>query len=258
MLLASTDSNLNRSQVAILGAVLNRMQGKDEAWPSLSTIADDAKVSRSQVVRGLPVLIEHGYLDRSSGDRTTSNRYVLGRLGRRTDASTCRCTDASTCRCTDASTCRCTDAPRVGANLHLGVGAPMHLEAVKAKAINTRETGKAIPSASAGDRFTEFWSVYPRRESKPQAEKSWRRQKLDSKADMILTDLQARLADPGQWQKTERRFIPLPATYLNGRRWEDDWQASLPTGVLPRDTRSEDEIAAQLEAQVAQRWGGAA
>ena len=33
-----------------------------------------------------------------------------------------------------------------------------------------------------------------------------------------------RLKDTEQWQKDDGKFIPYPATWLNGRRWEDEFE----------------------------------
>jgi hypothetical protein len=63
-------------------------------------------------------------------------------------------------------------------------------------------------------RFDEFWIAYPRKEAKAAAEKAWAKIP-PATVDLILSDL-ARRAWP------EPQFIPLPASYLNGRRWEDD------------------------------------
>ena len=110
-----------------------------------------------------------------------------------------------------------------------------------------------------GDRFPEFWSVYPRHEAKPPAEKSWKRQKLDGIADQIIADVRARVTDAGQW--AERKYTPLPATYLNARRWEDEWQpqrATAAAGAIDRDSRTDDELAEANERELARFGMGAA
>lgn len=68
-------------------------------------------------------------------------------------------------------------------------------------------------------RFDEFWEVYPRREAKKAATKAWNAIKPDE-VDLILANVKTRKANG--WQ--DPQFIPLPATYLNGRRWEDETQ----------------------------------
>ncbi|MDD4774105.1 MAG: hypothetical protein PHZ09_10995 [Eubacteriales bacterium] len=38
----------------------------------------------------------------------------------------------------------------------------------------------------------------------------------------VIIDAVKRQSDTGDWQRDGGRFIPLPASYLNGRRWEDE------------------------------------
>lgn len=74
------------------------------------------------------------------------------------------------------------------------------------------------PAVEAGSRFEDFWAVYPRREVKKEAYRIWIRRGLDRIADQIIADVQARKGNV--W--TERRFTPMPTTYLNGDRWLDE------------------------------------
>lgn len=112
----------------------------------------------------------------------------------------------------------------------LPVSAQASASASATTALELEEQKHAQPSA-ARSRFSEFYLAYPRHEAKPAAEKAWKRHALDAVADAIIADVQARLADASQWKVTEKRFLPLPATYLNGRRWEDDWK---PAGRIER------------------------
>lgn len=66
--------------------------------------------------------------------------------------------------------------------------------------------------------FDKFWSVYPRRDAKMDARKAFAQMGVDE--EVLVLILRAL-----QWQIrgwSERRFVPLPATYLRGRRWEDE------------------------------------
>jgi hypothetical protein len=81
------------------------------------------------------------------------------------------------------------------------------------------EKGASASSASA-DGFDRFWAAYPRKVQKKAALKAW--QKLAPGAEMvkaILVTLEAQKRC-GQWQ--DRKFIPYPASWLNGERWEDE------------------------------------
>jgi len=65
--------------------------------------------------------------------------------------------------------------------------------------------------------FVEFYEAYPRKTGKQEAIKAFRR--LNPSAELqtvVLDDVRRR------YVATEWRYIPHPATYLNGRRWEDE------------------------------------
>lgn len=85
---------------------------------------------------------------------------------------------------------------------------------------------RAVP---ADDRFAEFWQAYPRKVAKPAAEKAWR--KVAGEADAILAGLK-RAIGCEQWAKDGGQFIPHPATWLNGRRWEDGEVAAPDAGYV--------------------------
>lgn len=77
-------------------------------------------------------------------------------------------------------------------------------------------------SESAEDGFATFWQQYPRKVAKPQALKAWKKIKP---AGQLLANLMAALEKQkasADWQKDGGQFIPHPATWLNGRRWEDE------------------------------------
>lgn len=126
------------------------------------------------------------------------------------------------------------------------------------------EVGALISKAPPDDRFSEFYAVYPRHEARVVAEKSWKRQKLDRIADEIIADVTARLADGGPWKGTEKKFLPLPSTYVNQCRWLDEWKpaggagGAGVVGSIERDQRSEEEIQQANEAELARFGLGAA
>lgn len=73
----------------------------------------------------------------------------------------------------------------------------------------------------ASSRFEEFWKAYPRKTAKDDARKAFEKRKPD--AEMLasmLTALSVQAASPA-WTKDGGQFIPHPATWLNGGRWQD-------------------------------------
>lgn len=89
--------------------------------------------------------------------------------------------------------------------------------APKKSAASARQ--KSQPPAAAFDRF---WEAYPRRQGKEAARKAWAKIRPDDAllAEMLAALERQRASD--QWRKDGGQFIPLPATWLNGRRWEDE------------------------------------
>lgn len=74
----------------------------------------------------------------------------------------------------------------------------------------------------SGYSFDEWWQHYPRKTAKAEARKAWKQVKPSpSLVQIMITDIQHRL-DSGHWSLREKKFIPHPATYLRGERWEDE------------------------------------
>lgn len=69
--------------------------------------------------------------------------------------------------------------------------------------------------------FEKFWEAYPRKEKKKEARNIWIRNKLDSISSTIIEDVMNRRVGHAPWLES-RSFIPLPTSYLNGERWNDE------------------------------------
>jgi hypothetical protein len=69
--------------------------------------------------------------------------------------------------------------------------------------------------------FESFWSVWPKKIAKQEALKAWRALNPSPElVDTILADIDKRTGSE-DWQKEGGKYIPYPATYIRGRRWED-------------------------------------
>jgi hypothetical protein len=66
--------------------------------------------------------------------------------------------------------------------------------------------------------FGIFWAVYPKRVAKKDAERAWKR--LTSQQRVAAMEALPRHIE--NWAEPE--FIPYPASWLNGERWEDEIQ----------------------------------
>lgn len=69
-------------------------------------------------------------------------------------------------------------------------------------------------------RFDRFWEAYPRREGKKDALKAFRRINPDHELLATMLDAIRKRKLTPQWQ--DPRYIPLPASWLNQERWNDE------------------------------------
>lgn len=69
--------------------------------------------------------------------------------------------------------------------------------------------------------FANFWDAYPKKQAKADALKAFEKLKPDNETLNLMLDAIAKWRATQQWTKEGGQFIPLPATWLNGRRWED-------------------------------------
>lgn len=67
-------------------------------------------------------------------------------------------------------------------------------------------------------RFWDVWPKSPRKVDKADCCKRWKRHGLEALTDEIVAHVEA-MSQTDQWK---RGYEPAPATYLNGRRWEDE------------------------------------
>lgn len=87
------------------------------------------------------------------------------------------------------------------------------------ESINPREEKQEhAQPAAAPSRFAEFWAAYPNKKSRQEAEKAWRKLRLDSRCDELIAHVRLMAATDSDWL---RGYCPHGSTYLNQARWED-------------------------------------
>lgn len=103
------------------------------------------------------------------------------------------------------------------------------------------------------DRFDHFWKTYPRHCAKEDARRAWL--KLRPSADLLVQIIEAvtKRRTEGDWAGKDLDKLPYPATYLNGKRWNDEFVPA--SGNLfanapprPRYSRGMDNLASEFEA----------
>lgn len=80
-------------------------------------------------------------------------------------------------------------------------------------------TPQGVESADRG--FEAFYAAYPRKQAKAAAKKAFVSIKPTDELLAVMLEAINRDAASEEWQRDKGRFIPYPATWLNGRRWED-------------------------------------
>lgn len=90
------------------------------------------------------------------------------------------------------------------------------------KNIRTQENARAREGERLEMSFNRFWAAYPKKTAKQQAFKAWQKIKPDDELVQKILSALAQHKKSAQWLKDNGQFIPHPASWLNGRRWEDE------------------------------------
>lgn len=89
-----------------------------------------------------------------------------------------------------------------------------------------------LSQVSSSITFLSYYGVYPKKQNKSDAVKAWVQIEGDKYLPEILAALAWQVKQP-DWTKENGKYVPLPASYLRARRWEDQ-----PTIVTPARKRS--------------------
>lgn len=72
------------------------------------------------------------------------------------------------------------------------------------------------------DKFEQFWRLYPKKQNKKKVQLWFKNKKPnDALFDTIIKKLK-NFIDTVDWQKENGKYIPMPTTWLNGERWNDE------------------------------------
>lgn len=109
---------------------------------------------------------------------------------------------------------------------------PTRAPRVSDASVTRREEGKGkegredasddARSSYEPDGFKTFWDEWPkggRKGGKSECLKLWRSAKLEANAQTIIAHVRVLKQSP-DWLKQGGEFIPLPLTYLRGKRWD--------------------------------------
>lgn len=114
---------------------------------------------------------------------------------------------------------------------------------------DTPHTPRARKATSL-DGFEEFYAAYPKHKSRDSAERAWAKLKPDDelrRTIMAAVEAQKRTWD---WQKEGGRYVPYPASWLNGRKWTDEVTTEEAPATTGRAGNPIDEWAARKRAEL--------
>ena len=116
----------------------------------------------------------------------------------------------------------------------------------KSKVKKSKEKESISQTGHLEEGFRRFWEIYPRKQGKQEAEKAWKKLAPDEELlERLLTALgKARTCD--QWSRDNGRYIPYPATWLNQKRWEDEYPVSAARAALSRENDELEELEKRL------------
>lgn len=89
------------------------------------------------------------------------------------------------------------------------------------------DTGKGSIDKNIYSHFPLFWERYPKKLAKRDAEKAFAKINPDEKLFNLILEKLELYKQSEAWLKDGGQFIPYPATWLNGRRWEDEFTPAI-------------------------------
>jgi len=73
-------------------------------------------------------------------------------------------------------------------------------------------------------KFEKFWKEYPKKTGKDKSKKWFEKNKPDDELFELMMSQLERFKDTEDWKKQGGQYIPYPTSWLNGKRWEDEFE----------------------------------
>lgn len=202
------------AEKAVLIALANRASPEtQECHPMQSTLALESGISERSVRAALDRLQEAGLIRADRKQGRISRYYLNMETGSKSEPGSGlngKTEPEASSYISEASS---------GRN---GKLVPIKPEAASEEPKRTQKRTQREPKtgARASEGFDVFWSAYPRKVGKGQAERAWRTAVKKASADQITASM---LAYPFDRDRPE--YIPHASTWLNGERWLDRIEA---------------------------------
>jgi hypothetical protein len=76
-------------------------------------------------------------------------------------------------------------------------------------------------------KFENFYQAYPRHNARKDAVKAWVQIAGDSHFEQIMIAVEAQKKSVEAWINGDMKHIPLPASWLRGERWKDEFDGQV-------------------------------
>lgn len=96
--------------------------------------------------------------------------------------------------------------------------------------LNQTKPNKTVEDISS---FSLFWEAYPKKVGKVDARKAWSKLAPDEAMTADIMKGLSKWKRSEQWTRDDGKFIPHPATWLRGERWNDEVQVATPSDRHP-------------------------
>lgn len=77
------------------------------------------------------------------------------------------------------------------------------------------------------EKFNIFWNKYPKRVGKEKAKRAFFKICLDDVVFSKILDALEKFKNTSDWKKDKGQFIPYPASWINQKRWEDEFEIDI-------------------------------
>lgn len=100
--------------------------------------------------------------------------------------------------------------------------------------------------------FAQFWEAYPRKDDKSNSRKTWNKYKVTP--ELLVLMLAKIKQEKVRWSQGEAKYIPMPSTWLNGKRWENEGvflmsKADLDFNLAAKKFSDDQKVIAEQEAR---------
>jgi DNA-binding MarR family transcriptional regulator len=224
-------SQCEGGELLVMLALADFSNDAGESWPSLEVLAQKARLTKRQVCKVLDKLQAAGEIwrERSTGGRNRRTRYFIALNP--TENSEIKTVKKEHCNKNSVFQDKETVSSSSHAlNRHRTVNKRESTESDKlipnplSTSVLSDPTPKkrkpARPDPATLEAFNRFYQGFPRRVAKQKGRDAWL--KLSPGAELITVIMAAVERYAAEVRGTELKFIPHPATWLNGRRWEDE------------------------------------